>query len=178
MDKILIVDDERNVHYSFRRVLGSEYELLSAFSGPEALRQIMDESLRLVLMDVRMPGTDGLDTLQELKHRRPDLPVIMMTAFVSAETAIRATTLDAEDYLVKPFDVDALKQLIATTLQRRDSSSVTVEPTLETLDTSAVPLLGHSKPMQEVYKIVGKTAARDVTVFITGESGTGKELVA
>src|SRR2546426_2335400 len=178
MDKILIVDDERNVHYSFRRVLGSEYEVLSAFSGPEALRQIRDESLRLVLMDVRMPGTDGLDTLQELKRLRPDLPVIMMTAFVSAETAIRATTLDAEDYLVKPFDVDALKQLIATTLQRRDSSSVTVEPTLETLDTSAVPLLGHSKPMQEVYKIVGKTAARNVTVLITGESGTGKELVA
>src|SRR5262245_27232770 len=178
MDKILIVDDERNVHYSFRRVLGGEYEVLSAFSGSEALRQVMDESLRLVLMDVRMPGTDGLDTLQELKRLRPDLPVIMMTAFVSAETAIRATTLDAEDYLVKPFDVDALKRLIATTLQRRGSPPTTVEPTLETLDTGAVPILGHSRPMQEVYKIVGKTAARDVTVLITGESGTGKELVA
>jgi DNA-binding NtrC family response regulator len=178
MDKILIVDDERNVHYSFRRVLGGEYEVLSAFSGPEALRQVTDESLRLVLMDVRMPGTDGLDTLQALKRLRPDLPVIMMTAFVSAETAIRATTLDAEDYLVKPFDVDALKQLIATTLQRRDSSSATTEPALETLETGAVPILGHSRPMQEVYKIVGKTAARDVTVLITGESGTGKELVA
>src|SRR5215813_1522261 len=178
MDKILIVDDERNVHYSFRRVLGGEYEVLSAFSGAEALRQVMDESLRLVLMDVRMPGTDGLDTLQELKRLRPDLPVIMMTAFVSAETAIRATTLDAEDYLVKPFDVDALKRLIATTLQRRGSSPTTVEPTLETLDTGAVPILGHSRPMQEVYKIVGKTAARNVTILITGESGTGKELVA
>ena len=88
MDKILIVDDERNVHYSFRRVLGGEYEVLSAFSGAEALRQVTDESLRLVLMDVRMPGTDGLDTLQALKRLRPDLPVIMMTAFVSAETVI------------------------------------------------------------------------------------------
>ncbi|MGE0684147.1 MAG: response regulator, partial [Candidatus Binatia bacterium] len=94
MDKILIVDDEHNVHYSFRRVLGNEYEILSAFSGDEALRQIDDDSLRLVLMDVRMPGVGGLDALQELKQRRPDLPVIMMTAFVSAETAIRATTLD------------------------------------------------------------------------------------
>jgi DNA-binding NtrC family response regulator len=178
MDKILIVDDERNVHYSFRRVLGGEYEVLSAFSGAEALRQVTDESLRLVLMDVRMPGTDGLDTLQELKRLRPDLPVIMMTAFVSAETAIRSTTLDAEDYLVKPFDVDALKRLIATTLQRRGSSPPATEPALETLDTGAVPIMGHSRPMQEVYKIVGKTAARDVTVLITGESGTGKELVA
>jgi two-component system, NtrC family, response regulator AtoC len=178
MDKILIVDDERNVHYSFRRVLGGEYEVLSAFSGPEALRQVMEESPRLVLMDVRMPGTDGLDTLQELKRLWPDLPVIMMTAFVSAETAIRATTLDAEDYLVKPFDVDALKRLIATTLQQRGLPSATPEPTLETLDTGAVPILGHSRPMQEVYKIVGKTAARNVTILITGESGTGKELVA
>jgi DNA-binding NtrC family response regulator len=179
MDKILIVDDERNVHYSFRRVLGSEYEVLSAFSGLEALRQITNESLRLVLMDVRMPDSDGLDTLQELKRLRPDLPVIMMTAFVSAETAIRATTLDAEDYLVKPFDVDALKRLIATTLQRRESSlSATAEPVPETFEPGAVPILGHSRPMQEVYKIIGKTAARDITVLLTGESGTGKDLVA
>jgi DNA-binding NtrC family response regulator len=178
MDKILIVDDERNVHYSFRRVLGGEYEVLSAFSGEEALRQVSDSSLRLVLMDVRMPQMDGLDTLQELKRLRPDLPVIMMTAFVSAETAIRATTLDAEDYLVKPFDVDALKRQIATTLQQRGAAAVAVPLVPEVLDTGAVPLLGRSRTMQEVYKIVGKTAARDVTVLITGESGTGKELVA
>ncbi len=84
MDKILIVDDERNIHYSFQRVLGNNYEVLSAFSGEEALRQIEDTSIRLIVMDVQMPGTSGLDTLQELKRRRPDLPVIMMTAFVSA----------------------------------------------------------------------------------------------
>ncbi len=178
MDKILVVDDERNVHYSFRRVLGGEYEILSAFSGEEALRQVTDPSLRLVLMDVRMPGKDGLDTLQELKRLRPDLPVIMMTAFVSAETAIRATTLDAEDYLVKPFDVDALKRQIAITLQRRGAARAVTQPVFETLDSGAVPMVGHSRAMQEVYKIVGKTAARDVTVLITGESGTGKELVA
>src|SRR5262245_32068726 len=128
MDRILIVDDERNIHYSFKRVLGDEYEILSAFSSNEALHHIQDKSLRLVLMDVRMPGVDGLDTLQQLKRRRPELPVIMMTAFVSAETAIRATTLDADDYLVKPFDVDALKRLIATTLQRQNIA--TEEPEL------------------------------------------------
>src|SRR5215831_14458836 len=140
MDKILIVDDERNVHYSFRRVLGREYEILSAFSAEEALRRATDPGLRLVLMDIRLPGTDGLDTLQELKQLRPDLPVIMMTAFVSAETAIRSTTLDAEDYLVKPLDVDVLKRLIATTLQRRAAPSTTPEPTLDTLATDAVPI--------------------------------------
>jgi DNA-binding NtrC family response regulator len=127
---------------------------------------------------VRIPGSDGLDTLQELKRLRPDLPVIIMTAFVSAETAIRATTLDAEDYLVKPLDVDVLKRLIATTLQRHDPPPVETDAPLKSLDTGAVPILGHSRPMQEVYKIVGKSAARDVTVLITGESGTGKELVA
>ena len=178
MDKILIVDDEHNVHYSFRRVLGNDYEILSAFSGDEALRQIGDQSLRLVLMDVRMPGTDGLDTLQELKQRRPDLPVIMMTAFVSAETAIRATTLDAEDYLVKPFDIDALKRLIATTLQRHEPVLAEVDHSQQRFDTGAMPILGQSRAMQDVYKIIGKSAARDITVFLTGESGTGKELVA
>ena len=90
---VLIVDDERNVHYSFRRVLGNEYEVISAFSGKEVLQYLLDEALQLVLLDVRMPGESGLDTLQEIKRRRPELPVIMMTAFASAETAIRSTTL-------------------------------------------------------------------------------------
>lgn len=178
MDKILIVDDERNIHYSFQRVLGNNYEVLSAFSGEEALRQIEDTSIRLIVMDVQMPGTSGLDTLQELKRRRPDLPVIMMTAFVSAETAIRATTLDAEDYLVKPFDVDALQRLITTTLHRQESTATETEPDVQHLDLGDMPMLGRSRAMQEVYKIIGKSAARDVTVLITGESGTGKELVA
>jgi two-component system nitrogen regulation response regulator GlnG len=178
MDKILIVDDERNVHYSFRRVLGGEYIVISAFSGEEALRKVAAESPQLVLMDVRMPDDDGLNVLQELKRLRPELPVIMMTAFVSAETAIRATTLDAEDYLVKPFDVDELKRLIAETLQRQAPSVTPPSPVFEALDAGAVPILGHSRAMQEVYKIIGKSAARDVTVLITGESGTGKELIA
>jgi two-component system response regulator AtoC len=178
MDKILIVDDERNIHYSFQRVLGNDYEVLSAFSGDEALRQVDDTSIRLIVMDVQMPGTNGLDTLQELKRRRPDLPVIMMTAFVSAETAIRATTLDAEDYLVKPFDVDALQRLITTTLHRQESVTSDAELEAQYFDIGAMPMLGRSRAMQEVYKIIGKSAARDVTIFITGESGTGKELVA
>lgn len=178
MDKILIVDDERNVHYSFRRVFGNEYEVISAFSATEALEKATDETLRLVLLDVRMPGRDGLDTLQALKRLRPELPVIMMTAFASAETAIRATTLDAEDYVVKPFDVDSLKRLIATALRRRAPHPAPAEPPVVALDNSAVPILGHSRAMQEVYKTIGKSAARDVTVLITGESGTGKELVA
>ena len=182
MTKILVVDDERNVHYSFRRVLGGSYELLSAYSGQEALQQIEDPALRLVLMDVRMPGKDGLATLQELKQRRPDLPVIIMTAFVSAETAIRATTFDAEDYLEKPLDIERLKQLIDETLQRSSPTptdgAALPDETTEALTAGGEALLGQSRAMQEVYKTIGKTAARDVTVLITGESGTGKELVA
>lgn len=179
MEKILIVDDERTVHYSFRRVLGQEYELLSAFSGDEALEKMADPALRLILMDVRMPNRDGLSTLEEIKQRRPTLPVIMMTAFVSAETAIRSTTLDADDYLVKPFDVETLKQLIVRTLKKHTSeASPSDEASPEILVPEAVPMLGNSQAMQEVYKIIGKSAARDITILITGESGTGKELVA
>ncbi len=128
MDKLLIVDDERNVHYSFRRVLGEAYELLSAFSGEEALRKVAEESPQLVLLDLRLPGEDGLDTLQALKRLRPELPVIIMTAFATAETAIRATTLNAADYLVKPFDVDALKRLIADTLKRQEPAPLPPPP--------------------------------------------------
>lgn len=178
MEKILIVDDERNVHYSFRRVLGNEYEVLSAFSGKEVLPHLRDDALQVVLLDVRMPGENGLDTLQEIKRQRPELPVIMMTAFASAETAIRATTLDAEEYLIKPLDVDNLKQLITTVLQRRQPQPAASASALEMPGSDAIPMLGHSRAMQEVYKIVGKSAARDITVLITGESGTGKELIA
>ena len=184
MDKILFVDDEQNIHYSFQRVLGHEYEVLSAYSGQETLQQLSDPALRLVLMDVRMPDKDGLATLQELKQQRPDLPVIMMTAFVSAETAIRATTFDAEDYLEKPLDIELLKKLITDTLQRRSQSQYDVasipedDTESDSSEMSTVPLFGHSPAMQQVYKTIGKTAARDVTVLITGESGTGKELVA
>lgn len=178
MEKILIVDDERNVHYSFRRVLGNEYEVLSAFSGKEVLPYLRDDAIQVVLLDVRMPGENGLDTLQEIKRQRPELPVIMMTAFASAETAIRATTLDAEEYLIKPLDVDNLKQLITTVLQRRQPQPAASASALEMPGSDAIPMLGHSRAMQEVYKIVGKSAARDITVLITGESGTGKELIA
>lgn len=178
MTKILIIDDERNVHYSFRRVLGNEYEVISAFSGKEAIPYLSDEALQLVLLDVRMPGENGLDTLQEIKHVRPELPVIMMTAFASAETAIRATTFDAEDYLIKPLDVDNLKQLITTILQRRRPQLAVPQATFDMPVAGAIPMLGHSRAMQEVYKIIGKSAVRDVTVLITGESGTGKELIA
>jgi DNA-binding NtrC family response regulator len=139
MSKILVVDDERNVHYSFRRVLGNEYEVISAFSGKEATQHLLDDALQLVLLDVRMPGENGLDTLQEIKRLRPELPVIMMTAFASAETAIRATTFDAEDYLIKPLDVDNLKQLIATVLQRRQPQPTAPPASLEVPVPGASP---------------------------------------
>ena len=178
MPKILVVDDERNVHYSFRRVLGNEYDVISAFSGQEALEHLGSEIFQLVLLDVRMPGENGLDTLQEIKRSYPELPVIMMTAFASAETAIQSTTFDAEDYLIKPLDVDNLKQVIASILRRRQSHAASAPPPLEMPPSGTVPMLGQSRAMQEIYKLIGKSATRDVTVLITGESGTGKELIA
>jgi len=178
MEKILIVDDERNVHYSFRRVLGNDYEVISAFSGKEALEHLRNDAFQLVLLDVRMPGENGLDTLQEIKRCYQELPVIMMTAFASAETAIQSTTFDAEDYLIKPLDVDNLKHVITAILQRRQPQPTVQPATFDMPVAGAIPMLGHSRAMQEVYKIIGKSATRDVTVLITGESGTGKELIA
>jgi DNA-binding NtrC family response regulator len=176
LPKILVVDDERNVHYSFRRLLGNEYEVSSAFSGEEALSQVTKDPPHLVLLDIHLGGQDGLDTLRKLKTLRPELPVIIMTAFGTAETAIRATKFDAEEYILKPFDVRAFKQLITETLKRRAVSLPERDEGLAI--NEALPILGQSRPMQDVYRIVGRAATRDVTVLITGESGTGKELVA
>ena len=178
MDKILIVNNECTLHSSFRGMLKDEYEVLSACSSTDALCQAADASVRLVLLDVQLPGPDGLETLQALKHKRPDLPVILMTACDSAETVIRAAALDVEEYLVKPFDLKRLKQLIADTLRRWEFPVAVPDAPIEAFDPGAVPILGHSQAMQGVYKLIGKSAARDVTVLITGESGTGKELIA
>ena len=178
LPKILVVDDERNVHYSFRRLLGNEYEVISAFSGEEALSRVAQDLPHLVLLDIRLPGQDGLDTLRKLKALKPELPVIMMTAFGTAETAIRATKLDADDYVLKPFDVSEFKQLIAKTLEHQAVSLLERKKGGVLADTGAVPILGQSRSMQEIYRIVGRAAAQNVTVLITGESGTGKELIA
>ncbi len=154
--KILVVDDEPNIHYSFRRLLGSEYKILSAFSAEEAFARVNGDTPDLVFLDVHLGKQDGLDALEKLKTLKPKLPVIIMTAFGTAETAIRATKFDADEYILKPFDVSALKQLIAETLKRK--AVLLSERDKGLAINEALPILGQSHPMQNVYRMVGRAA--------------------
>jgi DNA-binding NtrC family response regulator len=200
MRRLLIVDDERNVHYSFRRALEGEFVVQSAHDGEEAIERLRKDPPDVVLLDVKLPGKDGLETLACIRERHPGIPVVVMTAYGTTETAIRATALSARDYLLKPVDVPMLRKLLGQILpsgdpeqnaQRyaragdvpagfdfpdlRDERSPQERPYRVAAD---LPLSGRSPKMQELYKMIGRAAPADTTILITGESGTGKELVA
>src|SRR5213082_2209203 len=180
MNKFLLIDDEADVQYSFRRNFGApEFEVSTATSGEEGLKIIPRLNPDLVIMDVRMGGINGLETLRRLRQTDAKLPVIMMTAYGTSQTAIEAMKLGAYDYLLKPFDVPKLKQLVAGALKAaRDMKQVvSYQPLLESEDY-ALGIVGRSEPMQNVFKLIGQLAASDATALITCESGTGTELVA
>jgi two-component system nitrogen regulation response regulator GlnG len=180
MSKVLLIDDETDVQYSFQRIFDSpEVELTTASSGEEGLKTIPKLKPDLVIMDVRMGGMSGLETLRRIRQLDSKLLVILMTAYGTTQTAIEAMKLGAYDYLLKPFDVPKLKDLIANALKAaRDMRQVvSYQPLLQTEDYE-LGIVGRSEPMQQVFKLIGQLAASDATALITGESGTGKELVA
>jgi two-component system nitrogen regulation response regulator GlnG len=180
MDKLLLIDDEADVQYSFRRIFDvPEIELTTADSGEEGLKLIARLKPDLVIMDVRMGGISGLETLRRLRQLDAKQMVIMMTAYGTTQTAIEAMKLGAYDYLLKPFDVPRLKETVLNALKAaRDMRRVvSYQPLLESEDYD-LGIIGRSEGMQSVFKIIGQLAGSDATVLITGESGTGKELVA
>jgi len=180
MNKLLLIDDEADVQYSFRRIFDSpEIELATASSGEEGLKLIPKFKPDLVLMDIRMGGMSGLETLRRLRQTDSKLLVILMTAYGTTQMAIEAMKLGAYDYLLKPFDVPKLKEIVHNALKAaRDMRQVvSYQPLLESEDYE-LGIVGRSEGMQRVFKLIGQLAASDATALITGESGTGKELVA
>lgn len=171
--RILIVDDEPNVHYSFQRALANEFELVSAYGGEDAIAIVREQPVDAVLLDVRLLDAEGLDVLSRLRELRPALPVVVMSAYASTDMVIRATALAARDFLPKPVDVPALRRLLEELVPLED------EPRVAIVSAAGVgSLLGRSPVMLALYKHIGRAAASDATVLVTGESGTGKELVA
>jgi nitrogen regulation protein NR(I) len=177
---ILIVDDDAQLRHSFQKLLtGEGHAVRTAATGETGLELVRDSLPDLVITDVRLPGMDGLQTFQAIHAIEPKLPVIIMTAYGTTDTAIEATKLGAFDYVLKPFDVPEMLTLIDKALEvgRFMRSRVEVNALPETA-TGTDAIFGQSKAMQEVYKSIGRVASTDATVLIRGESGTGKELVA
>jgi len=180
MSRLLLIDDEEDVRYSIQRIFASpDIELATAASGEEGLKVIPKFKPDLVLMDVRMTGMTGLETLRKIRASDPKLLVILMTAYGTTQTAIEAMKLGAYDYLLKPFDIAKLKEVVANALKAANDMKqiVSYQPLLESEDYE-LGIVGRSEAMQQVFKLIGQVAASDATALVTGESGTGKELVA
>ena len=178
--RILIGDDEEIVIRSCRRILdGDEYLVDSAQSGQEALRKADESDYDIIVLDIMMPGMDGLEVLQLVKEQHPGVDVIMVTGLSQIKTAVQAMKLGAFDYLPKPFDPDELKHVVERALERRHlleenrslKSEVDSKYRFENI-------IGSSPAMQGVYRLIAKCAPTNSTVLITGESGTGKEMIA
>ena len=177
--RVLIVDDEPGVRESLRMVLKEQYEAVLANSGEEALEMLAQVRPDLVLLDVLMPGIDGLVVLERIKEQDPRVPVLMLTATKTVKTAVTAMKLGAFDYVTKPFDVEEL--LIIVERATRDAAR---DAELENLRWevgrrySPDNIIGNSPRMQKIFRTIGMVAPLKTTVLITGESGTGKELIA
>ena len=176
MSHVLVVDDEPSICWGFRELLtGEGHDVASAASAEEAIELAGCRRPDVVVLDVRLPGMDGLSALRQLRECIGDAPVVVITAFGDLRTAVDAVQLGAFDYLTKPFDLDRAADVVRRALQ-----SVT-RPTESPSPPTSVEnelLIGTSAHMQDVFKQIALAASADVPVLVTGESGTGKELVA
>ncbi len=179
MNTLLVVDDEKSVRYSFERIFENYYHVITAEDGIAALNIIdtKSESIDIIFLDVRMPGMNGIEVLRKIKKISRNIPVIIMTAFSDSDTAIEAMKEGAFDYLLKPLRNEELREIIEKALDsarlRQEAFCYCDENIYE-----AETIVGKSKPVLEVCKMIGQAAASNIPVIITGESGVGKEIVA
>jgi nitrogen regulation protein NR(I) len=180
MQTILIVDDDKSIRYSLKRMLEENFSVITAQNGEEALDRVRENPPDLIIMDIKMPGRNGIDVLKEIKSIDPKSLVIIMTAYGTTETAIEAMKYGAFDYILKPFLIPQMKGLVekALSLRRMMKQEVIYAPIEREERGEEERIIGSSPKMQEIYKIVGQIAPSDVTVLLRGESGTGKELFA
>lgn len=172
--KVLVIDDEPQVGMIFSKVLqAAGYEVVAAQSGEEALKK-MDTKPDVIFLDIKLPGMDGVETLRRIRKYSPDLPVVMMTAYQTVDSAVESMRLGACDYLIKPLDNSRIKEVVRhALLVGGASSSMNADITL-----SPGELVGESPAFMQVQKLINKVAPTDLTVLLLGESGTGKELTA
>jgi two-component system, NtrC family, nitrogen regulation response regulator GlnG len=174
MKPVWVIDDDRSIRWVFEKALTREGIPFKTFAqATEALDALSGGAPQVLVSDIRMPGTSGLDLLQNVKARYPNLPVIIMTAYSDLESAVAAFQGGAFEYLPKPFDVDQAVELIRRALDESLREGAAEEATGPSRE-----ILGQAASMQEVFRAIGRLSQSSATVLITGESGTGKELVA
>lgn len=180
MPQVLVVDDEPNIRYSLEKGLRTDIlTVLSAGTGKEGLALVEKHRPDVVILDVRLPDLSGLEVVERLRGLDPRLPVIIITAHATAETAIEAIKRGAFEYLLKPLDIRQLREVVrrAAELSRMRHVPAVFGDAADASE-EADRIVGQSPAMQEVYKAIGRVAGQDLTVLILGESGTGKEVVA
>ena len=185
MEKILLIDDDEGlIHFLGRFFQRKGYDVSTCLTGGAAIKKIESEGFDLILLDYKMPDLNGIDILVTIKRSQVKTPVIIMTAYGTTELAIEAMKRGAYDYLVKPFERKELSRVVSEALvvNRQMKEKVSFPDSksrvLPHASKGSLQIIGNSKKMQEVYKLIGQIAEKDVPVLITGESGTGKELVA
>lgn len=180
---ILVADDEPSMRLNIIELLEEEgYSILQASNGSEAIQLAVEHQPLLVLMDIKMPELSGLQALKTIKNKLPQIPIVIFTAYGSNEKPIEAMKAGAFDYLEKPFDIDEFLSIVNTAVEQRKK--------LDSLNNNLSPnhdnewpdieqhIVGTSKKMQKILKMIGKIATKDTTVLLEGESGTGKEVIA
>jgi DNA-binding NtrC family response regulator len=170
--RILIVDDDRTFRLSTAELLRQDgHSVFEAGNAEEATEAIGAMSLDLVLLDVRMPGLDGIRLLQVLRERGEGVPILMVSGFGTVESAVESIHLGADDFLTKPVDPDVLSARVSELLERRPA-------TQKLFDSPVEGMVGRSPAMRNVFDAIRSVAPTETTVLVTGETGTGKELVA
>lgn len=176
---ILIVEDEKNVREALSLALSDTYNLFLASDGKKALEILSERNIDAALCDIRLPEVNGMDVLKQIKGKDPSIPVIMLTAVKTVDSAVTAMKLGAYDYIIKPFDIKELSLLIEKALEKRGLEQENIYLKNELEKTGGFEkIIGKSENMREIFKLIKNVSRGDATVLITGESGTGKELVA
>ena len=178
--RILVVDDELIVRESLSNYLREDgYEAIAEESGEEALKKIEAENWNMLFVDLKMPGMDGLEVLRQAKKIKEDLPVIIITAYATIDSAVQAMKDGAYDYIVKPFDPEAIALLVEKVVEHQNlvRENILLRERIER-EYQFEEIVGKSQPMQDVFEMVKDVSESDTSVLVTGESGTGKELIA
>jgi len=176
---ILVVDDEPGVRESFRAILKDRYEVLEAEDGPSSLELVGSHPVNLVLLDVRLPGMEGIQVLERVKTIDEGIEVIMVTAVKTIRTAVEAIRLGAYDYITKPFEVEEILSAVNRVLEKQALEREVLYLRSELSQRDGFDdIVGRHEAMTQTYDLISHVAETTVTVLITGESGTGKELIA